>query len=140
MTESFEDYLKQRGLNLKSIHSDEGEIYRGKMMLTSGRCISFSFLISEGVPPWINYQIFFEPIITCSHYYLKESVLELLNDFNREGQGYYTLLLNRDGQIALRTIACAKDYEMIFQVFLSGLRTIEHLDIYLNNENDEGDV
>lgn len=125
MTAEFEMFLESKNVELDKEITDEGVIYHGLFEVDSTLDVNFGIMLLKSEDPWINYQVVFNHLGYCQDYGDKDKVIRFINSVNLQGQGYYYLFINSNDTIALRTIACAKDYDTVYSVFLAGAKTAQ---------------
>ena len=134
MNMNFKEYLSTHDLHLTEEVTDEGTIYSGLFEISDGVEVPFGIIINE-IGSLINFQVVFSEL--ASFFYKEiDYALDRINDLNRQGQGYYHLFLENDGQVHLRTVGLTKDYEIIYQILFCGARTASQVYPALQEKGD----
>lgn len=125
MTETidkFEALLAEKKIPLKRSELKNGQIlFNGSYRISKTQVLPFGIVFDSKENKTIDYQITYHKLAYVKDFSKKEAILELLNELNRVKAGYYTVILNGDGEISLKQLGrTSEDVTTAYEILIFG--------------------
>ncbi|MDE1548044.1 hypothetical protein [Jeotgalibaca caeni] len=117
---------KKLPLKRQEIQNNQS-VYQGTFMVRPNKRIPFGIVVVHGEGA-VDFQIAYKRIGYLTNYADKARVLELINELNMGKSFYYTVCLNADGEIMMKTMAkTTEDVRPLYEMLIVGSNVLRHV-------------